>query len=707
MDQIVAIVLAPIGMFSGKPLAVGIALGILACAVLIWLLIYLLVERKFLGSYRGIARALSSIRQTAGTQEERFAAAMDEFEGTALASSWNQYRSSLEFANGNLFSYTDPAPYLAADRVPGHNYVKWSSTLGGVFLTIGLFFTFVGLSAALLQVGGDGNAPMDTEKLRRAVEGILGVSSVKFITSLAGIGAYIFWSLVARFQADAQDRAVEGLVHEVRQLSSYVAPEMLLQKQLKAIEEQRQQFQTFGNDLAVAIGNQIEMALKARFERLPEAVAEMVGPAVANAFEPVRDDLHRIGDQIKQAGGNIADGAGDVFSKVWQDGIGKHMGLFGTQMEKTIAALESLPEKVKQTETGLGGEIGRVTERLNETAMRLSATFEEGQRSMITTISGFNERIATIPEIVEKASREAAGTVGRSVESSLENLSAITARAGQSSAEQLGAEVAKIATSLAASAESLRAAGDHSAEGLKSARDDLAMGVRDGIKLIADTTQDASAKLSETVAALASVVDGLSSRLDQTTRLLETQQGHLSRAGEIVVGASTSLASAAGNVETATTPLSGAVRTINLALEQVNGASTQVRDATAAGMRMAELLNLSVEKAQSAFSDQATRFSDLHANVNNTMNELVQGVVRLGNQISDCINTYDAEIARSIGSLESAILDVADIVDNRRVGTNAPIKVPPAPSPATQPSPTPGAVPNGNGSTKVFGRPKL
>jgi len=707
MDQIVAIVLAPIGMFSGKPLAVGIALGLLALAVLIWLLIYLLIERKFLGSYKRVARALRNIRQTAGSQEERFAVAMGEFEGTALAPGWNQYRSSLEIANGSLFSYTDPAPYFAADRVPGHNYVKWSSTLGGVFLTVGLFFTFVGLSAALLQVGGDGNAPMDTEKLRRAVEGILGVSSVKFITSLAGIGAYIFWSLVARFQADAQDRAVEGLVHEVRQLSSYVAPEMLLQKQLKAIEEQRQQFQTFGNDLAVAIGTQIEMALKARFERLPEAVAEMVGPAVATAFEPVRDDLHRIGDQIKQAGGNIADGAGDVFSKVWQDGIGKHMGLFGAQMEKTIAALESLPEKVKQTETGLGGEIGRVTEKLNETAMRLSATFEEGQRSMITTISGFNERIATIPEIVEKASREAAGTVGRSVQSSLENLSTITAKAGQSSAEQFGTEVAKIATSLAASAESLRAAGDHSAEGLKSARDDLAMGVRDGIKLIADTTQDASAKLSETVAALASVVDGLSSRLDQTTRLLETQQGHLSRAGEIVVGASTSLASAAGNVETATTPLSGAVRTINLALEQVNGASTQVRDATAAGMRMAELLNLSVEKAQSAFSDQATRFSDLHANVNNTMNELVQGVVRLGNQISDCINTYDAEIAKSIGSLESAILDVADIVDNRRPGTNAPIKVPPVSSHATQPSPTPDAAPSGNGSTKVFGRPKL
>ncbi len=101
---------------------------------------------------------------------------------------------------------------------------------------MGLFFTFVGLSAALLQVGGDGQGAMKPEQLRRAVEGILGVSSVKFITSIAGILAYIGWSIVARIQADRQEKVVERLVAEIRQLSTYVSPEMVLRKQLKAIE---------------------------------------------------------------------------------------------------------------------------------------------------------------------------------------------------------------------------------------------------------------------------------------------------------------------------------------------------------------------------------------------------------------------------------------------------------------------------------------
>ncbi len=670
MNSVVDLVLAPIGMFSGKPLAVGIALGLLGGAFAFWLLIRLIWERRFIGHYGSLSKAIRKARNGSASQEECLAGVAEEFERSVHSSGWQQYRSSLEYDNGRVLSYTDPASYFAADRVPGHNYVKWSSTLGGVFLTLGLFFTFVGLSAALLQVGGNGEGAMEPSQLRRAVEGILAVSSVKFITSIAGILAYIGWSIVSRVQADRQDKAVERLVSEIRHLSTYVSPEMVLRNQLKAVEAQHQQFQTFGSDLAIAIGNQIELALKSRLDALPQAIADLVAPAVANAIAPVREDLLAIGTQISQAGGSLANGAGDVFSRVWQDGIGNHMALFGEQMAKTIASLESLPDKVRQTETGLGGEIGRAAERLSETATRLSDTFEQGQRSVTAALENFNERVAGIPAIVEQASRELASAVGRSVESSLEGLATVTSRAGHASAEQLATEVGKIAASLATSAESLRAAGDHSAEGLRSARDDLAMGVRDGIKVISDTAQDASAKLSETVTSLGAVVSGLSARLEQTTHLLETQQGHLVRAGEIVSGASSTLSKAAGNVEMATLPLSGVVTTVNAALEQVSNATDQVRTATESGMRMADLLNEAADKAQVTISGQADRFSDLHVNVQGTMNELLRGVTDLGKEISNCIEAYDREIANSISSLETAILDVADIVDQRRPAVN-------------------------------------
>jgi len=242
MDRFADFILTPIALFSGRSLAVGIALSILGAALLLWLLTLVPAERRFLGPLRQIARALRVLRGKEIAPEAAFAEADSLFAATELAPAWRRYRSGIEFEHGQALSYSDPADFFALVHLPGHSYPKWSSTLAGVFLTIGLFFTFVGLSAALLQLGGDGHDSLSPEQLKRAVEGILAVSSVKFITSIAGILAYIFWSVVARQQSGAQTLAEEDLLREIRALSTYVAPEMILRRQLRLAESQNAQF---------------------------------------------------------------------------------------------------------------------------------------------------------------------------------------------------------------------------------------------------------------------------------------------------------------------------------------------------------------------------------------------------------------------------------------------------------------------------------
>jgi hypothetical protein len=212
---------------------------VLGLALALWLLISFVYERSFLRVYSELTKAIAAARKQSVSQEVLITEVRDVFSKSRLDEGWEQYSASLDFSDGKVFNYTDPAPFFDSDRLEGHNYPKWSATLGGVFLTIGLFFTFVGLSAALLQVAGDGHGgALGPDKLRGAVENILGISSVKFITSLAGILAYIGWSLAARSQADAQDRAVGRLVAEIRRLSIYVAPEILLLRQLRTQQAQ-------------------------------------------------------------------------------------------------------------------------------------------------------------------------------------------------------------------------------------------------------------------------------------------------------------------------------------------------------------------------------------------------------------------------------------------------------------------------------------
>jgi len=673
MNAFADLVLEPIRWYSGKELAVEVALVLILTSILMWLLIRIRYERPFLREYYSF---IEKIRETKGlSQEERVSRIdYDDFlKGSQHRSGWEQYKSSFDYQNGRVESYTDPAPFFAAERIEGHNYVKWSSTLAGAFLTIGLFFTFVGLTNALLQIGGNGEAAMEPTQLRRAVEGILAVSAAKFITSIAGIGAYIGWSLIARRQADRQDKAVEDLVAEIRTLSTYFSPEMVLRKQLRAVEEQHQQFQTFGTQLAVTIGREIDKAMASRLNDLPQAIANTVAPAVAKELAPVREDLVAIGHQIGQAGGALAHGAGDVFTRVWQDGVGSHIARFGEQMAKTIAALEALPNKVQQTETNLGAEIERAATHLSETATRLSATFEQGQQSVTAALENFNNRVASIPEIVEQASRESAAAVKQSVEASLEGLATATARMSQASAEQLGAEVGKIGSALSASAESLRAAGDYSAEGLRRAREELSAGVRQGAELISETALDASAKLAETMTNLGTIVGGLTSRLEQTNALFEAHKGHLMHASELVSGASATLAQSANSVEAAASPLSRVVTTMHVALESVRQATEQVRTTAESSARMAELISEAADKAQGTIGQHAERFTDLQFSVQETMQNLVRGVQGLGNEISECIDRYDDAIAKSIASLETALLGMEDVLSEKPRTTDRPV----------------------------------
>jgi hypothetical protein len=664
MERLVDLVLFPISLFSGKTLAVTIALLVLGAALGIWLFIRFAYERPFLAIYGRLASSIANARKGDRSQEQVLARVGNAFAKSPLADGWEQYKASLEFSDGQVFNYTDPAPYFDGDRLEGHSYTKWSSTLGGVFLTVGLFFTFVGLSAALLQVAGDGHdGALSPDKLRTAVGNILGISSVKFITSLAGILAYIGWSLAARFQIDAQERAVGRLIAEIRRLSTYVSPEKLLLKQLETQRAQHEQFQTFGTDLAVAIGRQIESALKTRFDELPKAVATSVGTKVSEAMTPVQNELIAIARQIGDAGGQIATGAGDVFSNVWKTSMESPIAAFGEQMKSIVGALQGLPNTVRQLEAGLGGEIGGATKDLTQAVAAIGNTFRTQQEAMMGAVTGFNARVAEIPDMVATASQNSAAVVGKAVEDSLSRISEITAKAGQASAEQLSSEVAKIAASLSASAEALKLASDASSSNIRNAGAALDDGVRNSIKSVQEASLKSSEELSGRVSSLSEVVNVLCDRLSQSAVLLEAQQTRLNRAGEVVSSASNSLSNAAANVERAAAPLPSALGAVQSAAEMVATASGQLRDTSAAERQAADMLNASVGAARTAFDEQANRFRDLQDRVRETVGELVNGVTRLASEISTCIEAYDSAIAKSIGGLENAILEVADVVE--------------------------------------------
>ena len=1083
MDRFADLVLTPIALFSGRPLAVGIAFGILGAALLLWLAALVPAERRFLAPLRRTARALRDLRGESLGPEQLFARADAVLDKTALAPAWRRYRSGVEFENGAALSYSDPADFLALVHLPGHSYPKWSSTLAGVFLTVGLFFTFVGLSAALLQLGGDGHDTLSPAQLKQAVQGILAVSSVKFITSIAGILAYIFWSLVARQQAAAQTGAEDALLHEIRGLSTYVAPEMILRRQLRLMETQNTRFaglfetldllprrigdvqsglgdeigrgaevlnesaarmakqmedsqermtailavfemklanlpasvaaateqgardmnaalrqtldgaaqaaeetsrlhgekmsariesvaaalaaaasalttasaesraqmaegaqavsasgeeaaarlsrmidafasavsrlsarldqtdqtlavhnerldksgelvanasgelvhaagamegaaaplteathtfrealadlseaarrievvsaagdqiaghiaaygaqmthsltsfeslsetfratqSAFGDEIGRGAGELSQSAARmaAQMEQAQERLAATLGafegkiagiaPAIAAAAEDStrkagsallasldsaaqvteqasranseqisaraesvaaaladaaaalaqagvesraqlsegmqavtasgeesaarlahmldgftaavarlstrlgeteqalaahNDRLDRSGQIVAGASNNLALAAGametaaaplttatltfrDALARLGEaaarieqisnsgDAIARHIAGFGAQMTGALAAFDSLPDKLKASETGFGAEIGRSAAALSEAAARMSAGFEQGQSSLAATLASFEAKILAMPGALAEASEQSSREIGAKVQTALDSVAAVATRASSGGADLFAARVDEISRSLSAAADRLLQASDASGAKMRESQDALASGAAQGAQLLSVAAQGSAEVLNRTVERFADSARGLSLKLAEVALGMDAQNARLEKAGSIVSGASTSLAEAAGAVAGAAPPLASASVALQQAMTHFSGAADQIRSVSDSGRELVERFGVSATQASQSLGAQAETFRQVERAVARTLDELTGGVRSLGREISACIETYDNEIARSIGSLEAALVDMGDIIDDR------------------------------------------
>lgn len=659
-DAWAELILTPLKFFSGKPLSLVIAFTILSVSVGLWVLWLAPAARSFTKLYEDLTRSLREINRSDATKEEKLAKVDQIFESSPLNANWIEFRACIEFTNNDVFCYSDPRNFLYPDKIIGGGYTKWSATLGGIFLTTGLVFTFIGLSAALLNI--------DTrpEQIRGSIENILNVSSAKFITSIAGIVCYIAWTITSRRQASRQDHVAYLLCAELRQLFTYISPEILLKRQLYAVERQEDLFKGFSSDLAVAIGQQIESSLRTRMDALPTAIADKISEALAETMLPVSKELSEIGQQIGMAGNQITGGAGDIFSKVWQEGIGSHLNQFGDQMDKVINALDGLPEKVRTAESGMGAEIGKASKEFSETTLRIATSIETAHSNFNASLQSFSEKIANIPKVIELASEESTRSIREGLSKafleSKNNIDEVT----EKTATQFSSRVSSIADSLELSADKLKEASQQSASYLKTANEELETGLRNGIKSINDAAQTSSSQLEQSIVDFGSVVERLSTTLGRTATQIDDHQAKLASAGNVFSRASEKLALAAGNVENTTKPLAVIIKDIQSSLEILLNTVKQLDNTTESTEKATKGLDLTISKVYDIAASQAQEFSNLQTAVRDTVNDLIQGVGHLGAEISKCLDVYDSEIAKSIGSLETAILDVADIIDERK-----------------------------------------
>ncbi len=457
LTPLVDLITGLIGLFDSKEVAVLVVLAMLGlfagATAWIWL-----QHRRHMASLEAATKVLrDALARTDWTSADRLNAADAALKANPVVGfAWSQYRASLRedpAKPGSYVNFVEPSAWFADGRLPGSGYEKWIATFANVFLCLGLLFTFVGLSAALLGVGSTETA----EQVQQAVNRILNVSSAKFITSIAGILLYIVLVVCGRLANAGRSKAARRFADEVQNLTSMMTPEILLMDQLGAAREQTDRMKRLADDVAVAFEARLNDVVGKRLDALPSALEQSIRPVVS-AIEGMGSTLSKGADDALGRVAERLEAAAETM-RAAQGGIGSSGAEFGSQISLAATTMTDsvarMAEAIDGKLAGLEGRIGRVNDALGQGANNI-ADVSRGLSDATTT--ALTQALATISQQAASGAEQARLQSQAAMQPLMESLQALAEQIRERAAEGSG---------------SLREGGKSAADAIATAADNI------------------------------------------------------------------------------------------------------------------------------------------------------------------------------------------------------------------------------------------
>lgn len=246
-----------------------------------------------------------------------------------LARGWLEYKETLvlygEDENCHLRNSVRPSTFFNAEDLnftPGF----WK-IVPGLFVTTGLFLTFLGLVAALdgLKVSG-----MDADQLKNSLQTLLQTASAKFIMSLTGLACSIIFTIRLRLGVSQIENRLHELCNHTEFLLKFISLEDIATDQLNAIKEQKDHFRTIGLELVAELGRPLR-------EDLPVTIAQ----SISDAMSPLISNVTQVG---AEGLGGMVDDLSDKFSK----DVSKALEQASSSIEQAGSMIDTCSENISR-----------------------------------------------------------------------------------------------------------------------------------------------------------------------------------------------------------------------------------------------------------------------------------------------------------------------------------------------------------------------
>lgn len=577
-------------------------------------------------------------------------------EHQTLADAWHEYRETLVlYGEGESRIYRNsvrPSNFFNTDDLK-YGAGFWR-IVPGLFVTVGLFLTFLGLVAALSVMKVEG---ADSVALQNSLDKLLSAASAKFIMSLTGLLCSILFTVILRIGTDRIEANLHRLCTRLESQLKFISLEEMSVEQLSAIKEQREHFRAIGTELVAELGRPLR-------EELPQSISKSISEAMAPMVEKVTQvGTEGVGSMVKDLSSRFSDDVGAALANA-SDSIelaGRKIGDLAARMEQSSGTMnEQLMSSIK----GLNDAILETQRRTEENAAKTGEVFKDGAEQLMSVMSDTLRDIRDNTGKGAEAIKDAAAQMRTAAEAFRQELTKAseagvkqvegemnrTAAAASSAINSAGAEILNTfgvtSQQIAATSEQMSeklssqliAPLDQLVERLAGLGDELSKGtsefrrLNDGIKMGADASAIAATSFKKSSEDLVSSAAPIRSSVERIDTALSKLDSNTNRSAEnLRIAASTIVQSAQTALNSASEILSSKRQAIEAALagmkeitEKMRGQGDRIDNLDAKLGDAFERYNQHVKAVLESMIDHATDVQKELTPALETMREIVE-----------------------------------------------------------------------------------
>jgi ABC-type transporter Mla subunit MlaD len=478
----------------------------------------------------------------------------------SVAEHWDEFRETLvlheESGEIILRNAARPSVFFNVEDL-GFGAGFWR-IVPGLFVTVGLFLTFLGLVSALQAMSGK----IDADGLNT----LLTVASAKFIMSLTGLFCSIIFTIVLRYGMSQLEKAAHDVSSSLERRLSFISLEYLALEQLSATREQREHFRTIGMELVAELGRPLR-------EDLPRAISASIQDAMRPVLDQVRTaGTQGIGSMVQDLSSRFSDDVGNALRLASEklanagDRIGllsermdQSSGRMGGEMDAAVTRVAQAVDELRKAMTDTAGVTGgaftqgaeRMMTIMNETLEGIRQNTGEGAKAMSAASHDLRQAGETFRQQLEGASRLGGETAQKRIEASGEEIARLTREVTENASKRLLSPLESIAQQLGVVVSQ--------AEGTSSNMRSFSEGVRAGAEASLEAAGNFRSASQELVNA-ATPVRANSEQIERSIRNLSESTDNIARSAHATV------ASARDALDAATAILGEKARAVEFSL---------------------------------------------------------------------------------------------------------------------------------------------